>query len=523
MTRSARAVIAIAAVLVAFAGPIVPPEPARASIVGGACGLLGSIGPGWLGKACGVVTNPGKVVGVVKKVLSGKPGQAAKILLGGAGKHVLSPTGAVGIAAIVAWAVGGAHFVLSETAKLVGQSTSPELSASWFSSVYWRVAGVGALLTLPFLIAAAIQAVLRSDGALLARAVFAYLPLAFLATGVAAPLAMMLLQITDWMGATVAGAAGGQGSHFLVSSGVAIGALGVAVGSPFVTFLIALLTAAAGLILWVELLVREAAVYVVVLMLPLVFAAMVWPARRVWAVRSVEVLVALILAKFAIVSVLALAAAALGHGGGSLIVRSLAGLVLVVLGAFAPWVLLRLLPLAEVASAAAGHVREHAQARLTSDAALASHGAATVSDNVSGLMARMQRFNADAGPVAGVGAAAEAARETPEGAPPRAMSSGSGRGGSPDLPAATATSATPGADKADTLDMPPSARAPRAGPEPPLPGASRVAGDAAPNERGPDIPSTGVTAPRSVAEPPAVEDEPEAKLPPAQPDEGEIE
>ena len=65
--------------------------------------------------------------------------------------------------------------------------------------------------------------------------------------------------------------------------------------------------------LWIELLIREAAVYVIVLMLPLFFAAMVWPARRVWAVRAVEMLVALILSKFAIVAVLSLGGAALGH------------------------------------------------------------------------------------------------------------------------------------------------------------------------------------------------------------------
>jgi hypothetical protein len=270
------------------------------------------------------------------------------------------------------------------------------LTAAWFSSVYLRVAAVAALLTLPFLCAAAIQAILRSDGALLARAVFAYLPLSFLATGVAAPLAMILLRVTDWMGSTVAQAAGDQGSHFLSVAGAALGTIGVAAGSPFVTFLIATLTAAGGLTLWLELLVREAAVYVVVLMLPLVFTAMVWPARRIWATRAVEVLVALILAKFAIVSVLALAASALDHSGGSLVVKSLAGLVLVLLGAFAPWVLLRLLPLAELASAGAGHVREHAQQRLAADTALGRRGFATVGDGVSSLMSRMQTFHVDA-------------------------------------------------------------------------------------------------------------------------------
>lgn len=384
MSRNVRVVIAAATACLALAAPLASPQPATAGLIDRGCGLIGTIGEGWMGKACKVVAHPKKVVGIVKTVV------------GGAGKRALSPSGALGIAAIVAWAVGGAHFVLSETATLIGHTTSPELTAAWFSSVYWRVAAVAVLLTLPFLCAAAIQAILRSDGALLARAVFGYLPLSFLATAIAAPLAMLLLQLTDWMGASVAQAAGDQGSHFLGVAGVALGTLGVAAGSPFVTFLIATLTAAGGLILWLELLVREAAVYVVVLMLPLVFTAMVWPARRVWAVRSVEVLVALILAKFAIVSVLALAAAALGHSGGSLIVKSLAGLVLVILGAFAPWALLRLLPLAEVASAAAGHVREHAQSRLTNDVALGRRGLASVGDNVSSLMGRMHAFSTDA-------------------------------------------------------------------------------------------------------------------------------
>ncbi|HEY2437647.1 MAG TPA: hypothetical protein VGH93_10720 [Solirubrobacteraceae bacterium] len=380
------------------------PEPAAANPLDKLCSLVGTLGEGWWGKACKAVAHPKQVVGAVKAIATGKPGKAVSVLLNGAKSNVLSTSGAIGIAAIVAWAVGGAHFVLSETAKLLGQTTSPELTASWFSSVYWRVAGVAALMTLPFLIAAAIQAVLRSDAALLARAVFGYLPLSFLATGIAAPLAMLLLQVTDWMGSWVAAAAGDDGSHFLADAGVALGALGVAAGSPFVTFLIALLTTAGGLILWLELLVREAAVYVVVLMLPLVFSAMVWPARRVWAVRAVEVLVALILAKFAIVSVLALAAAALTHGGGDLIVRSLAGLVLVVLGSFAPWVLLRLLPLAEVASAAVGHVREQTQARMSRDGARGQRALANIGDGVSALVARMQTFQAGANQVAGAGA-----------------------------------------------------------------------------------------------------------------------
>jgi hypothetical protein len=96
---------------------------------------------------------------------------------------------------------------------------------------------------------------------------------------------------------------------------------------------------------------------VIVLMLPLFFAALVWPARRVWAARAVELLVALILSKFAIVAVLALGGAALDHAAALSVTSLLAGLTLVLLAAFSPWALLRLLPLHEMASAAAGGLR----------------------------------------------------------------------------------------------------------------------------------------------------------------------
>jgi hypothetical protein len=143
--------------------------------------------------------------------------------------------------------------------------------------------------------------------------------------------------------------------HLLTKLGVIAAGLTALARSPFLAFLIAMLTAAGAIALWLELLMREAAVYIVVLMLPLAFAALAWPARRVWATRAAEMLVALILSKFAIVAVLALGGAAISQAGG--LGGILTGLVLVVLAAFAPWALVRFLPLAELASGAAGQMR----------------------------------------------------------------------------------------------------------------------------------------------------------------------
>jgi hypothetical protein len=350
---SAATRIALLAALVITLSLWASPPPASAlSPTGVVCSLTGLVS-GALGKVCTVATHAGRVISAGQKLAGGHVGGAIGALTG-SGAVKRSVTTAVGLAAIAAAVVGGARYALKATAQVISATTSPNLRSTWFSAFYWRMAAVSALLTLPFLFAAAIQAMIRSDLGLLARAVFGYLPLGLLGVGVAAPLTMLLLAGSDEMSAIVSSASGHAGTAFLDRAGGLAGGISAASGDLFVLFFVGLLTAAATITLWLELLIRQAAVYVIVLMLPLFFAALVWPARRIWAARAVELLVALILSKFAIVSVLALGGAALGHttlpGAASL----LTGTTLVLLAAFTPWALLRLLPLHELAGAAAG-------------------------------------------------------------------------------------------------------------------------------------------------------------------------
>ena len=361
LASAGRRAAALSLVVAGFA--LIPtPAPAGANIGNAVCGAAGLFS-GIAGKACKVLEHGKQIVGAGKQLATGHVGQAVKTALGG-GSSSSSGTAstAIGLAAIGTWVFGGAKFALHETAKVLGETTSPQLTTTWFSSAYWRVAGIAAVLTLPFLFAAAVQALMRSDLALLTRAAFGYLPLAFLAVSIAAPLVMLLLAASDEMSAIVAKAGGSGGAHFLVLAGASAGLLSLLHGSPFLAFLVGLFTVAGAIVLWLELLAREAAIYVVVLMLPLAFASMVWPARRKWAIRSVELLVALILSKFAIVAVLALGGAALGHGPSEGVAGMLAGFVLVTLGVFAPWALLRMLPLAELASGAVSSLRSEGRA-----------------------------------------------------------------------------------------------------------------------------------------------------------------
>jgi type IV secretion system protein TrbL len=334
------------------------PSPASAGIQSAVCGAAGAAS-GAAGRVCDVIRSPGKVVGAVKNLVTGHVGSALKSIFGGGSASTAST--ALALAAVVGWVTEGAKFSLGETIKVLGESTTPQLRTTWFSASYWRIAGIAALLTLPFLFAAAAQALLHSDLALLTRAAIGYLPLAGLAIAVAAPLTMLLLAATDQLSGGLAAAAGR--AHPSWAQGASGAGL---IAEPFLRFLVALVTTACAIVLWLELAIREAAVYVIVLMLPLAFAAFVWPARRIWAVRAVELLVALILSKLVIVAVVELGGAALdqlGRRGGGL-TAGLAGTVLVLLAALSPWAVLRLVPLSELASSAVGSLRGEATSQL---------------------------------------------------------------------------------------------------------------------------------------------------------------
>jgi hypothetical protein len=452
---------------------------------------------------CRGAAAPGRAVRAGKKLLSGHVGGALNALGGAAAKA--AP--ALSLAAIVTWVLGGAAFALHETATLLGKTTSPELGAAWFSSTYLHMAAIATLLTLPFLFAAAVQALMRSDISLLARAAFGYLPLAMLAIAVAAPVTMLLLAASDSLSNIIERAAGGEGTAFLTKASLLLGSLTVLTGSPFVAFLIGFFVAAGALALWLELLLREVAVYVIVLMLPLVFAAFVWPARRVWAIRAVELLVALILAKLAIVSVLALGAGALEHAssGGS-IVGLLAGVALVTLGAFAPWALIKLLPLGELA-AAAGPLRGHLGASASTGAAVAMPWADWAGTVTAGM--RNEAMAAD--PLQNGGAEAEAGRLSDlgsrEGAGPTDVLDGVTESSDPDPLRGTADPPGDQIDEAPGVSAPVTAAAARR-----AAGAPMAHSPEAGSEH-PDTLSPGPSPSPSPSPPPSPEPEPPWRAP----------
>jgi hypothetical protein len=89
-------------------------------------------------------------------------------------------------------------------------------------------------------------------------------------------------------------------------AGGSLSALGPGPSTPppvFGVLLGALIVTLGILSIWLELLLRAAAIYISVLFLPLALVAMIWPAGWRWCRRLIEFLIAIIFAKVFIVAI----------------------------------------------------------------------------------------------------------------------------------------------------------------------------------------------------------------------------
>jgi hypothetical protein len=260
----------------------------------------------------------------------------------------------------------------------------------------------------------------------------------------------MLINVSDWMSAALGGNAAADAQKFMSDAGSALAGLGTGTLNPaapvFGVLLGALIVTLGALSIWLELLLRAAAIYISVLFLPLALAAMIWPAGWRWCRRLIEFLIAIIFAKVFIVAIINLAAAGLARGGlGDKFEGVLAGGALLLMAAFTPVALLKLIPLAEAAVVTAGHQRAALRQATQGATALT-----TSSSVVTGMINTRFRSSAGVGPAAGFAAPVAASAAAVGAARNRATSSFAAMspvadegGGEPAPPAAIRSSARP--------------------------------------------------------------------------------
>jgi hypothetical protein len=273
---------------------------------------------------------------------------------------VASAAGDFVMRGVTVWVTNAAVWVTGKVGELIDATASPNVDAEWFRGQYRSMLGVAGLLALPLLLLAVIQALMRQDPWILARSAFGYLPMAFVLAGAAIVGTDLLVSITDDLSAMVNDGLGERSDSLLGSVGDAYstaieddseGAIPL-----FGVFLGAIILAIGAFVLWLEMVIRDAAIYIALFFLPLTFVAMIWPATSRYARRLVELLIAVILAKFVIVAIIGLASAAITNAGataddGQVFERMIAGAALLVLAAWSPFALLRLIPMMEIAAA----------------------------------------------------------------------------------------------------------------------------------------------------------------------------
>jgi hypothetical protein len=181
------------------------------------------------------------------------------------------------------WVAGGAEWLLAQIGNVLNSTTTIDLGASWFAKHYAVMTALAAVVVLPLLVVSTLQALYRQNAGQLIRAFFVQLPLALLLGVVAVQIVILCLSATDAMCTQIAGGSGSDISAVLggMTNGLTAATANPAVAT-FVLLLVALLVAVASLVLWLELLVRAAAVYVAVLFLPLALATLVWSGVSHW-------------------------------------------------------------------------------------------------------------------------------------------------------------------------------------------------------------------------------------------------
>ncbi len=262
--------------------------------------------------------------------------------------------------------------VVTEVMNYLDSSSTVNLDQGWFAGPAARdilqSVGIfaGALLVL-FLLAAVIQGLVRGDVAMMVRTAAIEVPMSVLGMVAVTTVTGVLLALTDGVSSMVLAGAPENIARFLAigeaESIVKLGLFGFILVPAFIL---------AAVLVWIELVVRSSLIYLLLAFSPLVLAARVWPMLSGAWHQLCRIGLALIVSKFAIALALGLGSAALANGGpgnlgasgpnpndvGTQVGLTVGGLIvgvsLMVLSAFAPFVVLKLLPVFEAAVLAQG-------------------------------------------------------------------------------------------------------------------------------------------------------------------------
>jgi len=272
----------------------------------------------------------------------------------------------IGWDGITNWVLGAVGFFVGGTVDFLLNSASPDLTSAWFSgpgSPFATVRNIAGLLLLGFLFLGIIQGLLAGDVSAMVRRVSVDLPGAIIGMVATTVVADRLIVLTDALSTEVLSNSDGQALHFLSGFGVTV----TTATQGFAAVLLGLVAILAGFLVWVELMIRSVLIYVLVALSPLAFATTVWPAAKGVMRRMIELTMAVVFSKLVIAIAISVGVAALsgagaaGPNGAPIVDQAAAGMgtlfvgtAVLMMAAFSPFLLLKLIPMAEAALVAQG-------------------------------------------------------------------------------------------------------------------------------------------------------------------------
>lgn len=294
------------------------------------------------------IPGPGDIIGGIGGFFGGLAGDAAGAII----ELVLGI-----IFGFVADAVAAITSALAPTFN--GDSTRVDLTGGWFStdggsSVTAMTSVIAGSLVLVFLLLALVRALFAGEFSAMWRASLIDVPVAFLGTALTVIVASALLEIVDVASIGLLGADGEQLAAFSESLADAerltgAGLLGILFGLLFIV---------GAVLVWIQLLVRAALIYIVIAFAPILWVTRAYPGTRSISRRGIEIAVALIASKFVMAVSFRLGAEAMRSGGvaGDEVDLSamLVGSAIMLLTAFMPMAVFKVIPIVESATAASG-------------------------------------------------------------------------------------------------------------------------------------------------------------------------
>jgi hypothetical protein len=248
--------------------------------------------------------------------------------------------------AVAGWLIGAATAITGYVAKEMTATSTPQLESSWYEAQFLPMADLGAGLALLVALIALGSAALRRSPDALAQTFVAMVRAGF-GTGLIVALTAIGLSLADQVSSDVIRRSP-TAFWTTVARAWGTGSFG-GFGSSALAALIAIVEVLGALLVWLELIVRAAAIYIAVLFFPVALAASIWPPLAGWTSRLGRLLLLFVILKPITLIVLALAgnAAAAGLSFSSGLPGSvgtiLAAVVIFALAAFAPWALMYLL------------------------------------------------------------------------------------------------------------------------------------------------------------------------------------